>query len=224
MPLTITDTEMTSDETTHTAKLWPFEGEPTWSVTWLPGRILTTGQAVTAMTIAETVACHAEHIDEHGDWELFVDGWAAELGLTGPIAIAEAIKPRLTFTAREDGHNRVGHKCPPWCTEDHDELLIPGKPEHGYMNTHKSDPIMIALANFGHAEVTAVWHSDAPMVRLVAAYGREYLDLSVKDARALAAILPGCLPFSGELPVVDAILSLTGMITAAAAPAEVPGV
>jgi hypothetical protein len=48
---------MSSAATPHTATAWPAPGEPTlWSVTWLPGRALTRDQAITAMTIAETVA------------------------------------------------------------------------------------------------------------------------------------------------------------------------
>jgi hypothetical protein len=37
--------------------------------------------------------------------------------------------------------NRDGHPCPPWCTADHDEPLIGGRPELGYVDTHRSDPM-----------------------------------------------------------------------------------
>ncbi len=42
MSTEITETEMSSDATPHTATARPVPGEPTlWSVTWLPGRALT---------------------------------------------------------------------------------------------------------------------------------------------------------------------------------------
>ena len=45
----ITDTEMNSDQTRHTAAVVPgavIEGGPTaWSVSWLPGRLLLRNQA-----------------------------------------------------------------------------------------------------------------------------------------------------------------------------------
>lgn len=88
----ITDAEMTSTITRHTATAWPVPGEPTlWTVTWLPGRQLTRSQAVTAMTIAEVVVSHAGELADSGSrWWLHIDGWAAELGITGPHAVAEA--------------------------------------------------------------------------------------------------------------------------------------
>ena len=95
MATKITDTEMSSDQTRHTAAVVPgavIEGGPTaWSVTWLPGRLLLRNQAITAMTIAEAVKTHADDLTDSGHkmW-LFIDGWAAELALTGPEAVAEA--------------------------------------------------------------------------------------------------------------------------------------
>lgn len=95
MGTTISDTEMSSDETRHTAAVVPgavVEGGPTaWSVSWLPGRLLLRNQAITAMTIAEVVAVHADELADNGNrWWLHIDGWAAELGLSGPHAVAEA--------------------------------------------------------------------------------------------------------------------------------------
>jgi|SRR5215472_7557333 len=90
MSTTITSTAMTSDATRHTATAWPVDGEPTlWSVTWLPGRALTRDQAITAMTIAEVVAITDLTDNRHRMW-LFIDGWAAELGISGPHAVAES--------------------------------------------------------------------------------------------------------------------------------------
>jgi hypothetical protein len=54
------------------------------------------------------------------------------------------------------------------------------------------------------------------MVRLAAGYGVEEVELDARHARSLAVILPLCLPFRGELPVVDAILATIDVITAGA--------
>lgn len=95
MALRIDDTEMSSDVTRHTAAVLPgvtVEGGPTaWSVTWLPGRAFTRNQVITAMTIAEAVHAHAEDLlDNTSKWWNHVGQWAAELGITGPYAVAEA--------------------------------------------------------------------------------------------------------------------------------------
>jgi hypothetical protein len=82
----ISGTEMTSEQTRHTARAAAGGG---WAVSWLPGRTLTQNQAVTAMTIAEAVVVHAgELADSLSRWWLHIDRWAAELGITGPEAVA----------------------------------------------------------------------------------------------------------------------------------------
>lgn len=92
MSTQITDTEMTSDTTRHRAAVVPgafVEGGPTaWKVTWLPGRLLTRNQAITAMTIAESVDAA---LDPYGErvWA-YIAGWAAELGLSDVDAVAMA--------------------------------------------------------------------------------------------------------------------------------------
>jgi hypothetical protein len=48
----ITDEAMTSDTTPHSTR----PARNGWAVTWLPGRVLTRNQAITAMVLAETVA------------------------------------------------------------------------------------------------------------------------------------------------------------------------
>jgi hypothetical protein len=59
-----------------------------------PGRLLLRNQAITAMTIAEVIVTHADDLADnyHKMW-LCIDGWAAELGITGPHAVAEASLP-----------------------------------------------------------------------------------------------------------------------------------
>jgi hypothetical protein len=115
MATRITDTGMTSNQTRHTAQAAPGGG---WTVSWLPGRTLTQNQAVTAMTIAEAVAAHADDLaDSASRWWLHVDGWAAELGITGPNAVAEASlspedhagMPRVTTLAPDAQPGRTGY-------------------------------------------------------------------------------------------------------------------
>lgn len=118
MSTKITDTEMTSDQTRHTATAWPVPGEPTlWSVTWLPGRALTHSQAVTAMTIAEMVVERAGILADPAAklwWHMY--GWADELGLTGPQAVADAslspedheVMPRVVTTEFDAEPGRRG--------------------------------------------------------------------------------------------------------------------
>ncbi|MEU6830122.1 hypothetical protein ABZ894_15870 [Nocardia beijingensis] len=81
---------MTSDETTHMARC---VGGDRWVVSWLPGRTLTGRQAVTAMTIASTVACSP--IPTTAEWAL-LDGLALELGLTANEAV---------FMVAEENHD-----------------------------------------------------------------------------------------------------------------------
>ena len=95
MSTKITDTEMTSDQTRHTAAAVTDSRYGSWTVTWLPGTCLSYNQAITAMTIAEVVATH-EFLpvgDEAGDVDpiwVHLDGWAAELGISGAKAVVEA--------------------------------------------------------------------------------------------------------------------------------------
>ncbi len=81
---------MTSDETTHMARC---VGGDRWVVSWLPGRTLTGRQAVTAMTIASTVA--TSPIPSTAEWAL-LDDLALELGLTANEAV---------FMVTEENHD-----------------------------------------------------------------------------------------------------------------------
>lgn len=85
----ITDREMTSNKTRHTARAGADGG---WEVTWLPGRVLTHSQAVTAMTIAESLVLAIPDglLDRDNPVWRHIDQWAAELGISGPHAVAEA--------------------------------------------------------------------------------------------------------------------------------------
>ena len=89
MTLTINDSSMTSDRTAHTARHTPDRNG--WEVSWLPGQTLDRNSAVTAMVLAETTAEPGLH-QGHRLWP-FVQGWAEELGLTAPDAIAKTSQP-----------------------------------------------------------------------------------------------------------------------------------
>ncbi len=76
---------MTSDLTQHIARC---VGGDRWVVSWLPGRTLTGQQAVTAMTIASTVAAQPP---TEAEWAL-LDGLALELGLTAREAVGMVVQ------------------------------------------------------------------------------------------------------------------------------------
>ena len=89
MTLTIHDTLMTSDQTAHTARQAPSQNG--WEVSWLPGQILDRNAAITAMILANLAGEEDLH-EGHKLWP-HIQGWAAELGLTGPEAMAAASQP-----------------------------------------------------------------------------------------------------------------------------------
>jgi hypothetical protein len=98
MTLKILDDSMTSDRTPHTAR--PASGsQHTWEVSWLPGRHLPHGQAVTAMVLADATAYNTRHpsykIRPH------VEGWAAELGLTTSQALHRVASPPRWATQQD---------------------------------------------------------------------------------------------------------------------------
>ena len=90
MTLTINDSTMTSDQNAHAARLAP-GSEHLWEVSWLPGRALDRNSAITAMTLADVTGGH-DLDEQHHMWP-FIEGWAAELGLTGSDAINQASQP-----------------------------------------------------------------------------------------------------------------------------------
>ena len=89
MTLTIYDTLMTSDQTPHTARHAPSRNG--WEVSWLPGQTLDRNSAITAMILADLTG--EEDLDEEHKLWRHIQGWAAELGLTGPEAVAAASRP-----------------------------------------------------------------------------------------------------------------------------------
>ena len=90
MTLSISDSTMTSDQTAHIARLTS-GSQHLWEVSWLPGRALDRNSAITAMTLAD-ITGEADLNEQHRLWP-FIEGWAAELGLTGSDAINQATQP-----------------------------------------------------------------------------------------------------------------------------------
>jgi hypothetical protein len=88
MALTITNHLIRSADTPHTAEF----GDGGRTVTWLPGRGLTEGQAAAMETAGAAsqipAGCHPEVYDE-GFWSP-VDARAGQLGLTGSAVIMQA--------------------------------------------------------------------------------------------------------------------------------------
>ena len=90
MTLTINDTTITSDQNPHTARLAP-GCQHIWQASWLPGEVLDRNSAITTMLLAD-IAGKGDLHQGHRLWP-HIESWAAELGLTGPDAIARASQP-----------------------------------------------------------------------------------------------------------------------------------
>jgi hypothetical protein len=103
MTLKITDTTMTGDQTAHTARRASGR-DYGWEVSWLPGQILVADTAVTAMLLAD-IAGRGDLPAGHRLWP-HIHGWAAELGLTGPDAIARASQPPPGTNRQEEPASR----------------------------------------------------------------------------------------------------------------------
>jgi hypothetical protein len=96
--LRIDDTTMTSDRTDHAARHAP--GRNGWEVSWLPGQTLDRNSAITAMTLADTAAEPGLR-EGHRLWP-HIQGWAAELGLTAPDAIARISQPPCDINGAQE--------------------------------------------------------------------------------------------------------------------------
>ena len=90
MTLTINDTTMTSDQTAHIARQVS-GSQHLWEVSWLPGRALDRNSAITAMVLADHVG-ERDLNERHRLWP-HIEGWAAELGLTGHDAVNRISQP-----------------------------------------------------------------------------------------------------------------------------------
>jgi hypothetical protein len=96
MHLTITDDSISGEHTPHTAR--PVPGHPgAWEVSWLPGWLLDRNTAITAMVLADTAASGSPQ--PGGRLWPHVEGWAAEIGLEAPEALARVSRPPGGATA-----------------------------------------------------------------------------------------------------------------------------
>jgi len=102
MTLTINDTTMTSDQTAHTARHAPDRNG--WEVSWLPGQTLDRNSVITAMILADTTA--ERDLREGHRLRPHIQGWAEELGLTAPDAIARASQPPRDITRQPEQASR----------------------------------------------------------------------------------------------------------------------
>jgi hypothetical protein len=99
MTLTIKDTTITSDQTAHTAS--QVSGQQSgWEVSWLPGRPLDRNTAITAMVLAD-LSAGSDLRKGHRLWPN-IQGWAAELGLTGSQAVAAISEPPADIDRHQD--------------------------------------------------------------------------------------------------------------------------
>ena len=99
MALTISDDSISGDHTRHSARRDP--GNPrAWTVSWLPGQLLDRNSAITAVILAEVADANTP---QAGDrlWP-HIEGWAAELGLTAPEALARVAQPSGLISADKD--------------------------------------------------------------------------------------------------------------------------
>lgn len=87
MALTITDKLIRTTDSRHEARA----AADGWQVSWLPGQALTHSQAVSAMQIAAKPG-RGVGLPDDPIW-LHIDGWAREMGLSGPNAGARASEP-----------------------------------------------------------------------------------------------------------------------------------
>jgi len=107
MTLTINDTTMTSDQTAHTARHTPERNG--WEVSWLPGQTLDRNAAITAMTIAGAAA-DPDLGEGHRLWP-HLQGWAGELGLTAPDAIARVSQPPGDLNRQQQVSRQPDHEA-----------------------------------------------------------------------------------------------------------------
>lgn len=84
--------------------------------------------------------------------------------------------------------NKRGQPCPAWCVQDHDEPLIPGKPEHGYVDGHYSDPLTGDARTPVKVDLSPVEGAEAGVL-VQNAYAGTCLNLTSAQAEGLAKLL-----------------------------------
>jgi hypothetical protein len=102
MALTITAELISSDQSVHAARLAPGHRH-VWEVSWLPGWYMTQDTALTAMLLADAAPAPGLR-PGHRLWP-HLEGWAADLGLTAPDALARASQPPGQPSGDKDATN-----------------------------------------------------------------------------------------------------------------------
>jgi hypothetical protein len=105
MAVTILDDSMSSDRTTHCARLVP--GRPhLWEVSWLPGQRLDRNRAITAMVLADLTGPSDLRPGDR-QW-IFAKGWADELGLRADDAVERISQPSAWPAAENQADREAG--------------------------------------------------------------------------------------------------------------------
>jgi hypothetical protein len=105
MALTILDDSMSSDRTTHRARLMPGRAH-LWEVSWLPGHRLDRNGAITAMVLADSAGPGDLHPGDR-KW-IFIEGWADELGLRADEAVERISQPSAWAAAERQADREAG--------------------------------------------------------------------------------------------------------------------
>jgi hypothetical protein len=154
MTLTINDTTITSDRNPHTARQSP--GQHEWQVSWLPGQVLDRNTAITAMVLAD-IAGQGDLHNSHRLWP-HIESWAAELGLTGPDAIAQASQPARGLDPGQErasgqpdgGGRRLSSQADitaPSSGHADLEITAPASQEEPYIDMTRADPLPAGVLN-----------------------------------------------------------------------------
>ncbi|HEY1706349.1 MAG TPA: hypothetical protein VGG75_42280 [Trebonia sp.] len=105
MALTILDDSMSSDRTTHRARLMPGRAH-LWEVSWLPGHRLDRNGAITAMVLADSAGPGDLHPGDR-QW-IFIESWADELGLRADEAVERISQPSAWAAAERQADREAG--------------------------------------------------------------------------------------------------------------------
>jgi hypothetical protein len=105
MALTILDDSMSSDRTTHRARLMPGRTH-LWEVSWLPGHRLDRNGAITAMVLADLTGPGDLRPGDR-QWT-FAEGWADELGLRADDAVERISQPSAWAAAESQADREAG--------------------------------------------------------------------------------------------------------------------
>jgi hypothetical protein len=105
LAVTILDDSMSSDRTTHRARLMPGRAH-LWEVSWLPGHPLERNSAITAMVLADLTGPGQLRQGDR-QW-IFAEGWSRELGLDIDDAVERIAQPSTWSAAESQADREAG--------------------------------------------------------------------------------------------------------------------